>query len=122
MIVGSGVASVEKSIQLAPLVLLPQMLFSGLFIPVDQIPDSLKWVQYATPLKYAINLLAGAEFEYVKKTLDTGCTEDQCPGAFARRAGLEAQSIYWDEWGRDLGALVALYFVFRVLACFVLWR
>jgi len=122
MIVGSGVASVEKAIQLAPLTLLPQMLFSGLFIPVDQIPDSLKWVRYACPLKYAINLMAGAEFHYVKQQLDDGCTPDQCPGAYARKAGLEAQSIYWDDWAIDLGALIALYFVFRVMACFVLWR
>jgi hypothetical protein len=122
MIVGGGVASVEKAIQLAPLVLLPQMLFSGLFIPVDQIPDSLKWVQYMCPLKYAINLMAGAEFHYVKETLDSGCSQLECPGAYARKAGLEAQSIYFDDWGRDLGALIALYFAFRVLACIVLWR
>jgi ABC-type multidrug transport system permease subunit len=122
LIVSAGVASVEKAIQLAPMALLPQMLFSGLFIPVDEIPDSLKWVQYLCPLKYAINLMAQAEFYYVKKDLDTGCTESQCPGAYARKDGLEAQSIYWDDWAQDFGALLALTFAFRVLACFVLWR
>merc|ERR1739848_640217 len=52
LIASSGVASVEKAIQLAPMALLTQLLFSGIFIPVDQIPDSLKWFQYVCPVKY----------------------------------------------------------------------
>merc|ERR1712025_1368769 len=114
MIIGGAVASVEKAIQLMPLVMLPQMLFSGLFIPVDAIPSSLKWVQYLCPLKYAINLLAMTEFKFL---------EDKAgPGAVQRRQLLKFQSIEFDEWSFNLGMLVALYAAFRILACIVLWR
>lgn len=33
----------RQAIQLAPLALIPQMLFSGLFLPVSKIPESLQW-------------------------------------------------------------------------------
>merc|ERR1712187_510734 len=70
LIVGCGVGSVQKAIQLAPLVLIPQMLFSGLFIPVEKIPQSLRWVKFLCPLKYAINLLELEECRYVQPALD----------------------------------------------------
>lgn len=121
LIVGCGVASVEKAIQFGPLVLLPQMLFSGLFVPINSIPASLRWVQYVCPLKYAINILGMVEFWYVKEELDS-CQPGQCPGFELRKGLLEAQSIYFDQWATNLGLLIVLYFVFRILACTLLWR
>lgn len=135
LVVGCGVASVEKGMQLAPLVLLPQMLFSGLFVPVNSIPVSLRWVQYICPLKYAVNLMGTIEFWYVKEKLDGECLTFQCPGISAedcskfhcpgfwqRKALLEGQSIKFDDWERNLLVLVILYFVFRFLSCTLLWR
>jgi ABC-type multidrug transport system permease subunit len=125
LIVGCGVASVEKAIQFGPLVLLPQMLFSGLFVPINSIPTSLRWVQYICPLKYAINVLGVVEFWYVKKELDSPICQDaqaNCPGFQLRKGLLESQSIYFDQWERNLGLLIALYFAFRVFACTLLWR
>jgi len=84
LLVGCGVASVEKAMQFAPLVLLPQMLFSGLFIPVNSIPVSLRWLQYACPLKYAINIAASVEFWYVKEKIEK-CPQEQCPGFYLRK-------------------------------------
>jgi len=109
LLVGCGVSSVEKAMQLGPLTLLPQMLFSGLFVPVNNIPQSLRWVQYVCPLKYAVNVLGVIEFwkyRHVPEVIKS----------------LEKQSIYFDEWERNLVLLVALYFVFRVIACLLLWR
>jgi len=123
LLVGCGVASVEKAMQLAPLVLIPQLLFSGLFVPVGSIPASLRWVQYVVPLKYAVNLFGTIEFWYVNKHIkDTGCTMENCPGYILRYQGLENQSIEFDSWQQNLGLLVVLYFVFRILACMLLWR
>jgi ABC-type multidrug transport system ATPase subunit/ABC-type multidrug transport system permease subunit len=121
LIVGCGVASVEKAIQFGPLVLLPQMLFSGLFVPINSIPTSLRWVQYVCPLKYAINVLGIVEFWYVKEELDV-CSPGGCPGFELRKGLLEAQSIYFDQWDKNLGLLIALYFAFRIMACTLLWR
>jgi len=125
LIIGSAVTSVEKAIQLIPLVMLPQMLFSGLFIPVDSIPSSLKWVQYLCPLKYAINLLAMTEFQFVDDAAKA-CGDDPfasgCPGALQRKQLLKLQSIEFDDWGFNVTVLIALYFGFRILACIILWR
>ncbi|CAE7759180.1 ABCG2 [Symbiodinium sp. CCMP2456] len=70
LLVGCGVSTAQKAIQLAPLTLIPQMLFSGLFVPVAKIPLSLRWVRYLCPLKYAINLMTIVEFSYVKENID----------------------------------------------------
>merc|ERR1711862_586027 len=101
---------------MGPLVLLPQMLFSGLFVPINSIPASLRWVQYVCPLKYAINVLGVVEFWYVKEELDSCKQPSQCLGFELREGLLEAQSIYSDQWEKNLGLLIALYFVFRILA------
>merc|ERR1719263_2345774 len=71
LLIGCSVASAQKAIQLAPLALIPQMLFSGLFIPVSKIPASLRWVKFICPLKYAITLLTDVEFQYVKDALNS---------------------------------------------------
>merc|ERR1712187_824704 len=81
LLVGCGVGSVQKAVQLAPLVLIPQMLFSGLFVPVSAIPASLRWIKWIVPLKYSINLLAMAEFSYVHDSTRhclANNTEAQC--------------------------------------------
>merc|ERR1712061_934740 len=111
----------EKAMQFAPLVLLPQMLFSGLFIPVNSIPVSLRWLQYVCPLKYAINAMGVVEFWFVKETID-GCSPQGCPGFYLRKELLEKQGIKFDDWEFNLGMLVCLYVFFRILACSLLWR
>jgi len=123
LLVGCGVASVEKGMQFGPLVLLPQMLFSGLFVPINAIPTSLRWVQYICPLKYAINLMGIVEFWFVKEKLASGCgDQNTCPGFVQRKEALANQGIEFDAWGQNLIILVILYFVFRVLSCTLLWR
>lgn len=121
LLVGCGVSSVEKAMQFAPLVLLPQMLFSGLFVPVNSIPVSLRWLQYACPLKYAINIFGVVEFWYVKEKIDK-CAPAECPGFYLRKQLLENQGIKFDDWQFNLGLLIGLYVVFRILACTLLWR
>jgi len=121
LLVGCGVSSVEKAMQFAPLVLLPQMLFSGLFVPVNSIPVSLRWLQYACPLKYAINILGVVEFWYVKEKTDK-CAPAECPGFYLRKQLLENQGIKFNDWQFNLALLIALYVGFRILACTLLWR
>ncbi|CAE8613773.1 unnamed protein product [Polarella glacialis] len=130
LLVGCGVASGQKAVQLAPLTLIPQMLFSGLFLPVAKIPLSLRWVRYLCPLKYAIDLMTIVEFSYVRDAIDqctaSGASKLQCqqeyPGDYLRQTLVENQSIEWDQWGFYLGTLVALLVGFRVIATILLWR
>mmetsp|Transcript_105347 Transcript_105347/g.187284 ORF Transcript_105347/g.187284 Transcript_105347/m.187284 type:complete len:662 (-) Transcript_105347:55-2040(-) len=129
LLVGCGVASAQKAIQLAPLALIPQMLFSGLFLPVSKIPPSLRWVRFLCPLKYAINVMTIAEFEYVHQSVQdclashsTHDCEMMIPGDFLRDQLVQNQSIDWDGWGSYLAALLGLLVAFRVLATILLWR
>lgn len=130
LLIGCGVASAQKAIQLAPLALIPQMLFSGLFVPVSRIPVSLRWVQYICPLKYAISLLGIVEFDYVHKSIDA-CqkehTVEECmyqiiPGDYVRQTGLQNQSVYWNDFLKDCLILIALLVVFRIMSAFLLWK
>lgn len=129
LLVGCGVASAQKAIQLAPLTLIPQMLFSGLFVPVAKIPLSLRWARYLCPLKYAINLMTLVEFQYVKEAVD-GCeessTQAECmqkhPGDYLRLQLVKAQSVDWEDWMQYLVALISLYILFRLIASILLWR
>jgi len=129
LVVGCAVSSAQKAIQLAPLALIPQMLFSGLFLPIKKIPSSLRWVQHLCPLKYAIDLAALTEFSYVHDRIDeceSGKQPSACltehPGDYLRQDLLQNQGVEWDDWSTDLIVLVALFVGFRVIATFLLWR
>lgn len=130
LLIGCGVASAQKAIQLAPLALIPQMLFSGLFVPVSKIPPSLRWVKYICPLKYAISLLGIVEFDYVHTEIEHCMqklhSQDLCevahPGAYVQQTGLKNQSVQWDDFWQDLCILLALLVVFRIMSAFLLWK
>jgi len=62
-ILGSVVANAKAALELAPLVLVPQLLFLGFFISINQIPIWLQWVQYIVATKYALNLAMLIEFD-----------------------------------------------------------
>lgn len=129
LLVGCGVASATKAIQLAPLCFIPQMLFSGLFIPVNKIPLSLRWVQHLCPLKYSIDLLALSEFSDVKREVDdceaelgkTACRITM-PGNYLQLSLLKNQSVDFDNWLQYFIVLICLLVGFRIIAMFMLWR
>ncbi|CAJ1459430.1 unnamed protein product [Effrenium voratum] len=130
LLVGCGVASAQKAIQLTPLALIPQMLFSGLFVPVAKIPASLRWARFLCPLKYAINLMTIVEFQYVRLRIED-CEQsmpmEQCvlehPGDYLRdHLIVKTQSVEWNDWRSYLLALVGLVFLFRIIATILLWR
>jgi len=124
LVIGCGVASGQKALQLAPLALIPQMLFSGLFLPVEKIPVSLRWVKYVCPLRYAINLLTHVEFQFIKDRIDA-CEGDprvEIPGDVLRQHLIEGQGVEWSDWTFDLALLVGLYFAFRLVAVTLLWQ
>ena len=57
------------ALQLIPVVILPQLLFSGLLTDVELIPTWLRWMEYLCYLKYCINLAFLIEVDpYMKMT------------------------------------------------------
>ena len=62
VLIGCLVSDVKDATELAPLLFVPQLLFSGFFINTSKIPVFLRWAQYLCALKYAINLVLLTEF------------------------------------------------------------
>jgi ABC-2 type transport system permease protein len=46
-----------QAVQFIPLVIVPQLLLSGLLVPVESEPEWLQWVSNALPLTYAVDAL-----------------------------------------------------------------
>lgn len=44
-------------VQFMPLVIMPQVFFAGLLVPVAQMPDILQWISNVMPLRYALEAL-----------------------------------------------------------------
>lgn len=62
----AGVSSMKTALELSPLVFVPQIFFSGVFVTIDQIPNALRWIQYIIPLKYGVNIVYIAELDQSK--------------------------------------------------------
>jgi ABC transporter DrrB family efflux protein len=71
----SGVSENQgQSIQLALMVLLPQVLLSGLIFPLESMPVGVRWIGYGLPLTYFIEIsrgvmLRGAPLESVAEPM-----------------------------------------------------
>jgi len=65
LFVSCSVANAQSAQELAPLIFVPQILFTGIFVPISLVPIWLRWMQYVASLKYAINLACIVEFESV---------------------------------------------------------
>lgn len=56
MSLATGMKSVKAAIEMAPVIFVPQLMFSGVFVTIQQIPSWLNWIQYIVALKYAVNI------------------------------------------------------------------
>merc|ERR1712178_306493 len=63
LFIGCSVANAQSAQELAPLIFVPQILFTGIFVPISLVPQGLRWLQYVCALKYAINLACIVEFK-----------------------------------------------------------
>ena len=65
----SVVRSEQRAIQLSPVIYVPQILFSGLFVSMSSVNQWLRWGQYACFLKYCMNMCFYVEFGQTFTTL-----------------------------------------------------
>ena len=77
LLIGSIAENVSTAIQMTPLLLVPQLLFSGFFVAISDIPEWLRWAQYLCSLKYAINLILVVEFTDVPRTWNTSISDER---------------------------------------------
>lgn len=113
LILGCSVEDVKAVTEFLPPIFVPQMLFAGFFIRIEDIPIYLRWAQWLCSLKYTLNLVYLIEFT-------DECTDDE------REACIDLREV--NDVERDLVwlyvlVLVLLIVVFRIAALQVLvWR
>jgi ABC-type multidrug transport system permease subunit len=71
MVLGSTVEDPKLAAEFLPMILVPQILFSGFFIATELIPVWLRWLQYLTPFNYAVKLYVELEFADCAQTTMT---------------------------------------------------
>jgi ABC-2 type transport system permease protein len=81
-----------QMVQFIPIVIIPQVFTSGLFIPVSQLPAALEWISKFLPLTYGV--------EGIKALM------------------IQGQSLL--DVGKDIGILAAFAVVFLILASLTL--
>jgi ABC-type multidrug transport system ATPase subunit len=60
---GSIFKDVERAVEMSFLLFVPQLLFAGFFVSINQIPAVLRWAQWLCSIKYAINISYIAELK-----------------------------------------------------------
>jgi len=112
-LLGCLVPNVTSVQELAPVVFVPQMLFSGFFIQTSKIPNFLRWSQWLCSMKYAMNLLILTEFNSGSPSC-SGAAGEAC-----KQITIDNDIVDADWWIYTL-VLIALVVGFRVIACLVL--
>ena len=104
--VGSSVKDPNVAAELMPALIVPQLLFSGLFISANLIPVFLRWAQYLCSLTYAMRLVLRYEFE--------DCDTQTCEVLIDSNKVDELPSyVYWI-------VLIVIMSLFRFIALLVL--
>ncbi|KAG7349282.1 ABC transporter [Nitzschia inconspicua] len=116
VMVGSATESASTAIELLPAVFMPQILFSGFFVPPALIPNWLSWLVYIMPLTYGVRILLAGEFggdrcDNVETFPDgtNSCTR------ILGNSGSNPEDVWWYYL-----VLLGLFIVFRLFALFVL--
>lgn len=63
MFIGCVFKQVEAANAVAPLAMMPMILFGGFMYNVDDFPWWLGWMQYVSPIRYTLEMLLRNEFE-----------------------------------------------------------
>ena len=101
LLLGSIIQDAQAVSAAVPIVLLPFVLFSGLFKNTGNLPDWLGWIQYVSPLKYGYIALVTNEVKYKASRIDE----------------MNFDTSFWGS----IGLLIALSFGYRLLSLFFLW-
>jgi ABC-type multidrug transport system ATPase subunit/ABC-type multidrug transport system permease subunit len=104
----AGVSSVKTALELSPLVFVPQIFFSGVFVTMSQIPAALRWIQYIVPLKYGVNIVYIAELNQSKYPWHDALFTDN---------SVDPDGLWW-----YILVLIGLIVFFRLLGLIVLVR
>ena len=113
VLVGCSVTNPHTAIEFLPAIFMPQILFSGFFVPPGLIPVWLSWIRYICPLTYGVKILVAAE--YGNGRCD-GLYPNFCESIF-ENVGVKENDVWWYYL-----VLIGLFVVVRILALFILKR
>lgn len=116
---GAATKDAKQAQAISPVIFVPQLLFSGYFVSIDQIPIWLRWIQNICSLKYGINLFAIAEFGGERCAIPGDPTASKIAIAQCEYA-LEINDISDDSTGLYLCILFGVFATCRVLSCICL--
>jgi ABC-type multidrug transport system ATPase subunit len=76
VLIGTMFSRIEIGLAVSPTILVPILLFSGLFQNTNTVPSYFSWIKYISPVQYSFNSLAQNEF----RGLDFNCnsTDKEC--------------------------------------------
>ncbi|RHY02045.1 hypothetical protein DYB37_007719 [Aphanomyces astaci] len=121
--VGYMVSCMVRRADLAPVIgivlILPLVLFGGLFINTDNTPDYFIWLEYISPLKYAYR---GVMRAFWSTVLDIPCDPTRANCVHNGAAVLKNASLDKASMVLDVAALLGLNFGFRFIGMLFLAR
>lgn len=127
----------EQAVALATAPWIMQFMFSGLLLPIKQIPAFIRWLRWVCPLYYGLGFIATAEFGFLYADADAPAApaapaslngtlpqlRDVPEGVALRRDILISNGIYErDHWWPYFGMCCVLFVAYRILAVFTMWR
>ncbi|XP_057334859.1 ATP-binding cassette sub-family G member 4-like isoform X1 [Microplitis mediator] len=112
VIVGTGM-SVQNSVILGPLLIMPFVIFSGFFVHINDAPSYLQWLFHASFLKYGFETAMASMYGFDRRKMK--CSDDYCHFAFPKKLMHEMGMINVDYWFSML-ILFCLYFLLDILA------
>jgi len=116
LVIGCLASNAEAAQQLAPPVFVLQLLFAGVFLPTEQIPCGLRWLQYLSSLKYGINLIVINEFGNATQTAKDWPYEARMQADQL----MDYNDIDPALWPMYTGIIIGLFFAFRTLGVLAL--
>lgn len=94
--------------ELLPMILFPQLLFSGFFVNLQDMPEWIAWLQYLMPITYAFRLAIAEEFS---ECLDQNTSPVFCSEYLESQDATGSENaVYW----------VALFSFFAGIRCLAL--
>ncbi len=111
LLFGCIAASAQQAMQASPVIFVPQILFAGLFVQIEQIPVWIRWAQYLCSLKFGINLFLINEFG------SSTCEPSEQKACQKLLASANVDESLWWVYGI---ILIALFLLFRLLGLVVL--
>lgn len=114
---GSYTKDPRDSKELIPMLLLPQLLFSGFFVSLSTVPVWLQWLQWVVPLTYTFRLVIGEEFSFCSP-----CDPDPLGIQLVCFDYLEEQNATKEFRPQYWVTLIAIILVLRILSLIFLRR